>query len=111
MVEHRTLNPLVPSSSLGLSISSKPRLVRGFVLCTLPSLTKIAISKDAGSIKFMSRTGCRAGGANFEGKDGFIALDQIRTVSKLRFVKKLGTIKSVEQRAVLGALVEMFADE
>jgi mRNA interferase MazF len=48
---------------------------------------------------------------SFEGKEGFIALDQIRTVSKLRFVKKLGTIKSVEQRAVLGALVEMFTDE
>jgi hypothetical protein len=48
MVEHRTLNPLVPSSSLGLSIFSKPRLARGFVLSTFQSLTAIAISEDAG---------------------------------------------------------------
>ncbi len=48
---------------------------------------------------------------NFDGKDGFIALDQIRTVSKLRLIEKLGTIEPVEQKAVLGALVEMFAEE
>jgi integrase len=59
MVEHRTLNPLVPSSSLGLSIFSKPRLARGFVLSTFPSLTEIAISEDAGSIEFMFWAGCR----------------------------------------------------
>ena len=29
---------------------------------------------------------------NFDGKDGFIALDQIRSVSKTRLVKQLGTI-------------------
>jgi hypothetical protein len=61
MVEHRTLNPLVPSSSLGLSISSKPRLVRGFVLAAFLSLTAIAIREAVGSIKFMFRTGCRPG--------------------------------------------------
>jgi mRNA interferase MazF len=48
---------------------------------------------------------------NFDGKDGFIALDQIRTVSKLRLLKKLGEIEAVEQKAVLEALVEMFAEE
>jgi mRNA interferase MazF len=48
---------------------------------------------------------------NFDGKDGFIALDQIRTVSKLRLIKKLGEIEAVEQKAVLGALLEMFAEE
>jgi mRNA interferase MazF len=48
---------------------------------------------------------------NFDGKDGFIALDQIRTVSKQRLIKKLGAIESIEQKAVMGALVEMFAEE
>ncbi len=47
----------------------------------------------------------------FDGKDGFIALDQIRTVSKLRLIEKLGTIEPVEQKSVLGALVEMFEEE
>lgn len=48
---------------------------------------------------------------NFDGKEGFVALDQIRTVSKQRFVKKLGAIELTEGKAVLGALVEMFAED
>jgi mRNA interferase MazF len=48
---------------------------------------------------------------NFDGKDGYIVLDQIRTVSKLRLVEKLGSIESTEQKAVLEALVEMFAED
>jgi hypothetical protein len=59
MVEHRTLNPLVPSSSLGLPISSKPCTRRGFVLSTFPSLTAIVISKDARLIEFIFQTGCK----------------------------------------------------
>jgi mRNA interferase MazF len=48
---------------------------------------------------------------NFDGKDGYIVLDQIRTVSKLRLIEKLGSIEAIEQKAVLGALVEMFAED
>jgi mRNA interferase MazF len=47
----------------------------------------------------------------FEGKDGLIVLDQIRTVDKSRLVKKLGAIDSDEQKAVLNILVEMFSEE
>ncbi|MEH2193156.1 MAG: type II toxin-antitoxin system PemK/MazF family toxin [Nostoc sp.] len=46
----------------------------------------------------------------FQGKDGQIVLDQIRTVDKTRLVKKLGQIDSNEQKAVLGTLAEMFAE-
>jgi mRNA interferase MazF len=45
----------------------------------------------------------------FEGKDGQIVLDQIRTVDKIRLVKKLGKIHPDTQRAVLAVLMEMFA--
>jgi mRNA interferase MazF len=45
----------------------------------------------------------------FQGKEGQIVLDQIRTVDKTRLVKKLGQINSDEQRAVLEILAEMFA--
>jgi mRNA interferase MazF len=48
---------------------------------------------------------------NFEGKDGLIVLDQIRTVDKTRLVKKLGTIALDEQKAVLSILVEMFSED
>ena len=47
----------------------------------------------------------------FEGKDGLIVLDQIRTVDKTRLVKKLGSIGSDEQKAVLSILVEMFSED
>ena len=46
----------------------------------------------------------------FQGKDGQIVLDQIRTVDKTRLVKKLGQINTNEQKAVLDTLAEMFAE-
>jgi mRNA interferase MazF len=46
----------------------------------------------------------------FQGKDGQIVLDQIRTVDKLRLVKKLGKVDQSTQSDVLAVLVEMFAE-
>jgi mRNA interferase MazF len=46
----------------------------------------------------------------FQGKDGQIVLDQIRTIDKTRLVKKLGQISQDEQRVVLDSLTEMFAE-
>ena len=45
----------------------------------------------------------------FQGIQGQIVLDQIRTVDKARFVKKLGRISVPTQAKVLGGLAEMFA--
>jgi len=45
----------------------------------------------------------------FQGKDGQIVLEQIRTVDKSRLVKKIGQISQDEQREVLDILAEMFA--
>jgi mRNA interferase MazF len=46
----------------------------------------------------------------FEGKEGLIVLDQIRTVDKTRLVKHLGCISEDERTLVLAALGEMFAE-
>jgi mRNA interferase MazF len=46
----------------------------------------------------------------FQGKDGQVVLDQIRTIDKTRLVKKLGQISQDEQRVVLDILAEMFAE-
>jgi mRNA interferase MazF len=46
----------------------------------------------------------------FEGKDGQIVLDQIRTVDKARLVKRLGKISAGIQKEVLVVLSEMFAE-
>ena len=49
-------------------------------------------------------------GVRFEGKEGQIALDQIRTVDKTRLVRSLGTISTATAREVCAVLVEMFTN-
>jgi mRNA interferase MazF len=46
----------------------------------------------------------------FEGKKGQIVLDQIRTVDKIRLVKKLGKISVSTRKDVLVILLNMFAE-
>ena len=46
----------------------------------------------------------------FEGKEGQIVLDQIRTVDKIRLVKKLGKINASTQKEILVILMDMFAE-
>ncbi len=46
---------------------------------------------------------------HFEGKDGQIVLDQIRTVDKDRLIKKLGRLEEATQELVLAALATLFA--
>jgi len=45
----------------------------------------------------------------FDGKDGQVVLDQIRTVDKMRLIKKLGMISSSTGEDVLNILQEMFS--
>ena|ERR1051325_7211291 len=45
----------------------------------------------------------------FQGKQGLIVLDQIRTVDKARLVRRLGRIDAQTQTAGLSVLGEMFA--
>ena len=53
---------------------------------------------------YPSRVPCQ-----FEGKEGQVVLDQLRTVDKTRLVKHLGRIDAEAQTAVLGTLAKMFA--
>ena len=46
----------------------------------------------------------------FEGKRGWIVLDQIRAVDRTRLVRKLGGLKNKEIRAVKTVLQEMLVD-
>jgi mRNA interferase MazF len=45
----------------------------------------------------------------FQGKQGQVVLDQIRTVDKTRLVRRLGKVDKQTQAAVLSVLSEMFA--
>lgn len=46
----------------------------------------------------------------FQGRAGFVALDQLRTVDHERLVKRLGRLAAPTAAGVLGALQEMFAE-
>lgn len=46
----------------------------------------------------------------FQGQEGQIVLDKIRTIDKTRLVKLLGQITTEEQKAVLDILAEIFAE-
>ena len=45
-----------------------------------------------------------------EGKQGQIVLDQIRTVEKIRLVKRINTLNKLTQTKVLDVLKEMFSE-
>lgn len=47
---------------------------------------------------------------NFQGKEGWIVLDQIRTIDKKRVVKKIGKLKSKEITSIKQILSEMLID-
>lgn len=53
---------------------------------------------------FPTRVSCK-----FQGKDGYIVLDQIRTIDKIRLIKRLGKISNKAQSKVLAILNEIFA--
>jgi len=53
---------------------------------------------------YPTRVGCQ-----LQGKEGQIVLDQIRTVDKLRLVKKIGQIDRKTETEVLAKLQEMFS--
>lgn len=67
--------------------------------------TVIIAPMTTGGRLYPTRVECR-----FDGKDGKVVLDQIRTIDKSRLVKKLGRIDDAQtQAAVLRVLAEMFA--
>lgn len=46
----------------------------------------------------------------FQGREGQIVLDKLRTVDKTRLVTHLGHITAATQRAVIAALLELFKE-
>lgn len=66
--------------------------------------TYIVAPLTTGSHEYPFRVPCR-----FQGKDGYIVLDQIRAVDRVRLVKKLGRLSPQAIEKSLSALGEMFA--
>ncbi len=53
---------------------------------------------------YPSRVLCR-----FQGKDGMVVLDQLRTADRTRLVRRLGAVDETTAGAVLDVLAELFA--
>jgi mRNA interferase MazF len=66
--------------------------------------TFIVAPLTTGAHPYPFRVACR-----FDGKDGHVVLDQLRTVDRIRLSRKLGALTSVTQQKVLAVLQEMFA--
>ena len=66
--------------------------------------TVIVAPMTTGGHAYPFRVSCR-----FQKKDGYVVLDQIRTVDSQRLVRKLGRVSSAALAASLGILQEMFA--
>jgi len=54
---------------------------------------------------YPTRVSCK-----FEGKEGQVVLDQLRTVDKRRLAKRLGYLDEATAREVLAVLTDMFAE-
>lgn len=67
--------------------------------------TVIVAPMTTGGRPYPTRVACK-----FQGKDGQVVLDQIRTVDKSRLVRRLGTIKEPTQEDVLSTLAKIFAE-
>ena len=67
--------------------------------------TVIVAPLTTGGHAYPWRVGCR-----FQGKSGFVVLDQLRTVDSERLVKRLGRLPSSTATTVLAVLQEMFAE-
>jgi mRNA interferase MazF len=66
--------------------------------------TFIVAPLTTGAHPYPFRIPCR-----FEGKEGFVVLDQLRTVDHERLVRRLGQLAPGTLQEVLAALGEMFA--
>ena len=66
--------------------------------------TVIVVPMTTKGHQYPTRVSCK-----FEGKEGQIVLDQIRTVDRTRLVRKMGRLTKSNQDAVLAVLAEMFA--
>jgi len=96
--------------SLDPSLSMEIKKARPCVILSPDELnsrlsTYIVAPMTTGGRAYPFRLACR-----FAGKDGFVVLDQLRTVDRRRLVKRMGRITPVTLTKALAGLREMFAD-
>lgn len=68
-------------------------------------MTVIVAPLTTGGHPYPFRIACR-----FQRRDGYVVLDQLRTVDTSRLLRRLGKLSSATLRAVLRTLQEMFVE-
>lgn len=66
--------------------------------------TLIVAPMTRGGQRYPTRVPCR-----FDGSDGFVALDQLRTIDRDRVLRRAGHLERMTQHEVLDVLGRMFA--
>ncbi len=66
--------------------------------------TFLVAPMTTGGHTYPFRISCR-----FKKKDGYVVLDQLRTVDRARLVRRLGRLSNTTLKKALGILQEMFA--
>lgn len=79
-------------------IVSPDEMNRGIATVIIAPLTSRGTS-------YPTRISCK-----FQEKPGQIVLDQLRTVDKVRLVRRLGRIPAAESKAILNGLAALFAE-
>jgi len=95
---------------LGPTLGSAIRKTRPCVVVSPDELnahlrTAVVAPMTTGGKAYPWRIRCR-----FQGRSGFVALDQLRTVDQERLAKRLGALAPETMASVLGSLQEMFAE-
>jgi len=67
--------------------------------------TFLVAPMTTGGRPYPYRIACR-----FQGKDGFVVLDQLRTIDRRRLVTRLGSVTAVTLSKALAVLREMFTE-
>lgn len=96
--------------NLDPTIGSEIKKIRPCVVISPDEMNRYIATVIIAPMTTKGRTYPTRVACQFQGKDGQIVLDQIRTIDKTRLVKKLGQISQDEQVAVLYTLAEIFAE-
>ena len=97
-------------ASLDPTVGSEIQKTRPCVVISSDELnqhlaTVIVAPMTTGGQRYSSRVPC-----HFQGKDGYVALDHIRSIDRRRLVKALGRLDTATQKAVLQGRADMFAE-
>ena len=91
----------IPLVAAGILLNRRGMLIVAIILIA----TVIVAPMTTRGRNYPTRISCEV-----QEKSGQVVLDQLRTVDKTRLTKRLGSLTNDEQRAVLQALAELFAE-